>query len=485
MHYKELLYNRDKVLSFFPELAVIFNKFDELNAKQEEQNTGKYKKPYGNGLNKAIFINQLNYWLEINEKVNKNFRDGHYWVYNSYESWAENDFQYWSPDTIKRIVSSLENTGVIISANYNKLKIDKTKWYRIDYKRLQEIIDIVSDSGDEGLEKKQVAPLGNADCGYVRADCTNDKGSLNKPLPENTTDITNRNYNKNTLSGERAVSECENHQPDNPKPTNRKKEANELFERLWSLYPLKKGKGSVSDTQKLKLLDIGYEELERAISRYIRYVDGIDYLHYKNGSTFFNSGYIDYLDDNYTDSNSGEYKQASTLESDSSGMKKELDRPESPKNENKHKIEDYKKYDASEIDQSEFKKIIHEAIVELGSDSFWDNQEENVENCINYFIDRYAEATGEKHPVLKIHEVKNIIFDFTSYVFTDEKRERRRCFFLVSEEKGDRHYERVIDMYFSTHADSGKSVTLTDFDSGTIIGDMMELDDRDYWRVIE
>lgn len=112
---------------------------------------------------------------------------------------------------------------------------------------------------------------------------------------------------QNTLSSERAASECEQPKPDNQKlkPTSRKKEANELFERLWSLYPLKKGKGSVSDTQKLKLLDIGYEEMERAISRYIRYVESVDYLHYKNGSTFFNSGYIDYLDENYTESNTG------------------------------------------------------------------------------------------------------------------------------------------------------------------------------------
>lgn len=79
-----------------------------------------------------------------------------------------------------------------------------------------------------------------------------------------------------------------------------KAEANALFERVWKLYPLKRGKGQVSETQKLKLLEIGFEELERAITRYNQYVDSVDYLHYQNGSTFFNSGYVDYLDDNYT-----------------------------------------------------------------------------------------------------------------------------------------------------------------------------------------
>ncbi len=102
----------------------------------------------------------------------------------------------------------------------------------------------------------------------------------------------------NTLSVERAESVPKKQKSSQIK-ANRKKEADELFEKVWALYPLKKGKGQVSNTQKLKLLTIGYEELERAISRYIQYVDSVDYLHYKNGSTFFNSGYIDYLDANY------------------------------------------------------------------------------------------------------------------------------------------------------------------------------------------
>ncbi|MCM1327290.1 MAG: DUF4373 domain-containing protein [Bacteroidales bacterium] len=79
-----------------------------------------------------------------------------------------------------------------------------------------------------------------------------------------------------------------------------KAEASALFEKLWSLYPCKKGKGRISDAKKLQLFSIGFEEMSRAIERYKRYVESIDYLQYQNGSTFFNSGYIDYLDANYT-----------------------------------------------------------------------------------------------------------------------------------------------------------------------------------------
>lgn len=80
-----------------------------------------------------------------------------------------------------------------------------------------------------------------------------------------------------------------------------KADAVALFEKLWKLYPVRKGKGQVSDAQKMKLLKIGYDEMARAIERYKKYVDSVDYLQYQNGSTFFNSGYVDYLDVNYTE----------------------------------------------------------------------------------------------------------------------------------------------------------------------------------------
>lgn len=80
-----------------------------------------------------------------------------------------------------------------------------------------------------------------------------------------------------------------------------KADAVALFEKLWKLYPVKKGKGQVSDTNKTKLLKVGYDEMSRAIKRYKKYVDSVNYLQYQNGSTFFNSGYVDYLDVNYTE----------------------------------------------------------------------------------------------------------------------------------------------------------------------------------------
>jgi hypothetical protein len=76
-------------------------------------------------------------------------------------------------------------------------------------------------------------------------------------------------------------------------------DADALFERLWSLYPLKRGKAQVSKANKMHLLDIGFDEFQRAIDRYKADLDNETWRKPQNGSTFFNSGYIDYLDANY------------------------------------------------------------------------------------------------------------------------------------------------------------------------------------------
>src|SRR5699024_12648676 len=66
------------------------------------------------------------------------FEEGRYWVYNTYEGWQE-QFPFWSVSTIKRTLVRLEESGLLITANYNKMKIDRTKWYTVDYDKLDDL----------------------------------------------------------------------------------------------------------------------------------------------------------------------------------------------------------------------------------------------------------------------------------------------------------------------------------------------------------
>lgn len=106
------------------------------------------------------------------------------------------------------------------------------------------------------------------------------------------------NGTKMEQTEEKAKETCEKSK-ENCEKSN-KKAINECFERLWKKYPSKKGKGQVSDTKKKVLYQIGEEHIQRALERYL---DGLEkdasWRKPQNGSTFFNSGYVDYLDENY------------------------------------------------------------------------------------------------------------------------------------------------------------------------------------------
>lgn len=118
------------------------------------------------GLNEAIFIQQLHYWL----KDSSNIYEGNKWVYNTYEEWQE-QFPFWSVSTIRRIINKLEKEKLIIIANYNRMKIDNTKWYRIDY-------DLLERMSRPSVQNEQT-------------ECSERAGgevNLNRPLPEITTE---------------------------------------------------------------------------------------------------------------------------------------------------------------------------------------------------------------------------------------------------------------------------------------------------------
>ena len=108
------------------------------------------------GLNEAIVLQQLHYWLRKNPK----FRDNRNWIYNSLEQWHE-QFPFWSTDTIKRTISKLVDSKIVIKDYYNKSSFDRTLWYSIDY---------------EVLDKKVIEKFGLESAKCISADCPNGEG---------------------------------------------------------------------------------------------------------------------------------------------------------------------------------------------------------------------------------------------------------------------------------------------------------------------
>lgn len=84
------------------------------------------------GLNEAIVIQQLHYWLQKSDHEH----DGRRWIYNTVEGWQK-QFPFWSEKTIRRIFDSLVDMKIVVKTDaYNKSKIDRTLWYSLDYEAL-------------------------------------------------------------------------------------------------------------------------------------------------------------------------------------------------------------------------------------------------------------------------------------------------------------------------------------------------------------
>lgn len=93
------------------------------------------------GVNEALVLGMVDYWINKNRENNINYKNGRYWTFNSIKKWRERYFYFWSERTVKRIFESLEEKGILIVGNFNKVGFDRTKWYSIDYDKFNEIVD--------------------------------------------------------------------------------------------------------------------------------------------------------------------------------------------------------------------------------------------------------------------------------------------------------------------------------------------------------
>jgi len=85
------------------------------------------------GVDGAIMLHHLAFWVYRNKLNQKNEIDGHTWTWNSASALRE-IFPFWKDNQIRRILTNLEKEGAIISAVHNRARWDRTKWYTITEK---------------------------------------------------------------------------------------------------------------------------------------------------------------------------------------------------------------------------------------------------------------------------------------------------------------------------------------------------------------
>ena len=126
------------------------------------------------GIEIAILLENMNFWLEKNRANNTNFFDGRYWTYNSIKGF-EKLFPYWGKDKIYRVLKKAEDLGLIIKGNYNKLSYDRTTWYAF------------SESAESIFQNRNIH----------FADLQNGISENAKPIPYINTDINTDNKEEN------------------------------------------------------------------------------------------------------------------------------------------------------------------------------------------------------------------------------------------------------------------------------------------------
>lgn len=85
------------------------------------------------GVNPAILLENLGYWIKQNEANEVNFYDGNYWTFNSRRAYREL-FPYMSERQIDTAFRKLIDDGLVVTGNYNKVAYDRTLWYALTQK---------------------------------------------------------------------------------------------------------------------------------------------------------------------------------------------------------------------------------------------------------------------------------------------------------------------------------------------------------------
>jgi hypothetical protein len=80
------------------------------------------------GVENAVFIQNIHFWVHKNAANNMHFHEGKYWTYNSRKAF-DKIFTFWSQRQIQRIVKNCEKLGAIEVGNFSEKNYDSTLWF--------------------------------------------------------------------------------------------------------------------------------------------------------------------------------------------------------------------------------------------------------------------------------------------------------------------------------------------------------------------
>ena len=190
------------------------------------------------GVEKAVLLKNIVFWIRKNEANKMNYFDGSYWTYNSANAFTKL-FPFWSAKKIYNMLKWLTNNDYLKEGNYNKVAYDRTKWYALSEKSITYYSQFHFTKSSNGIDQ------------------------MVKPIP----DINSNNK---------------------PNIKTDKSEIEKSFDKWWNLYNNKKGKPKTYAKWE-KLTDAERAECLKVVKDYVSTTPEVKYRKYP--LTYLNGGH--------------------------------------------------------------------------------------------------------------------------------------------------------------------------------------------------
>jgi hypothetical protein len=82
------------------------------------------------GVENAVLLSSLCYWVRHNSQNNSNFFEGRFWTYNTLAAFKK-QFPYFTQSQIRTVLANLKKSGAVVTGNFNKRSFDRTLWYSV------------------------------------------------------------------------------------------------------------------------------------------------------------------------------------------------------------------------------------------------------------------------------------------------------------------------------------------------------------------
>ena len=110
------------------------------------------------GVNAAMLLHNITYWIEKNKSEKRHFHEGRYWTYMS-KAGLKKQFSYMTARQIDYALNKLLDAGVILSGNFSEHTFDKTKWYALADNAVDDVPDVPSDEPEMSEKPSETAQL--------------------------------------------------------------------------------------------------------------------------------------------------------------------------------------------------------------------------------------------------------------------------------------------------------------------------------------